>query len=101
MVVTFKDQGIGISGKDQKQIFYKFHRIYRRDIPSVKGSGLGLFWVREIIRTHGGRIYVHSEGKDRGTVFTIELPIYRTTKKRYINNLLKITKKLKGVRDEA
>lgn len=103
VLIEFRDQGIGISPKDQKKIFYRFHRIYRRDIPNVKGTGLGLCWVNEIIKAHGGRIRVHSEGPGRGTTFYIELPIYQTTKKRYINKLLKITQKRKeiqGAEDE-
>ena len=97
ILIEFQDQGIGISPKNQKNVFYKFHRIYRRDIPNVKGTGLGLYWVKEIIKAHGGRIYVQSQGRGRGSTFYIELPIYRTTKKRYINNLLKLTQKRKEI----
>ncbi len=98
--IELRDKGIGIAHKDQKRVFNKFFRIYRRDIPSVKGTGLGLYWVKEIIKTHGGKIYVKSEGAEKGTAFCFELPIYRTTKKRYVNRLLKITQKLKRVKDE-
>ena len=100
VLIEFKDHGIGISPKDQKKIFHKFYRIYRRDIPNVKGAGLGLTWVREIIKAHGGKINVRSEGQGKGTVFFIELPIYQSTKKRYINSLLKSTQKFQGVKDE-
>jgi signal transduction histidine kinase len=82
---------MGIPIKKQEKIFDKFLRIYDQDSPSVKGTGLGLYWVKEIIKSHGGKVTVFSAGKDQGTTFTIELPIYRTTKKRYINYLLKIT----------
>lgn len=92
-VLTFRDHGIGVPIKKQEKIFYKFLRLYNQDSPSVKGTGLGLYWVREIIKAHGGKISVFSAGKNRGTTFTIELPIYRTTKKRYINYLLKLTTK--------
>ncbi len=95
-LVEFIDHGIGISSKDQKKIFNKFYRIYRRDIPNVKGTGLGLTWVKEIVKAHGGKITVYSEGSGKGTAFLIELPIYRITKKRYINGLLRITKKFRG-----
>ena len=50
--MEFIDQGIGISENDQKSIFNKFHRIYNRNIPNVKGTGLGLYWVKEIIKYH-------------------------------------------------
>jgi len=90
-ILTFRDSGIGIPLKKQEKIFYKFLRIYDQESPSVKGTGLGLYWVREIIKSHGGKVSVMSGGRDKGTTFTIELPIYKATKKRYINYLLKIT----------
>jgi len=90
-VLSFGDSGIGIPIKTQDNIFNKFLRIYDEESPSVKGTGLGLYWVREIIKSHGGIVSVFSAGRNKGTTFTIELPIYRETKKRYINYLLKIT----------
>ncbi len=92
-VLEFSDQGIGISIKNQKKVFEKFFRIHTRNSPNVKGTGLGLYWVREIIRSHGGKITVASRGRNKGTVFRIALPIYRTSKKRYVQNLLKIAQK--------
>jgi signal transduction histidine kinase len=92
-IITFCDHGIGVPIKKQDKIFQKFLRIYDQESPSVKGTGLGLYWVREIIKSHGGKISVFSAGRSKGTTFTIELPIYKTAKKRYINYLLKITQK--------
>ena len=92
-VAEFNDQGIGIYVKDKKDVFKKFHRIYNQNSPNVKGTGLGLYWVKEIIKYHGGKISVFSEGRDKGTTFKIELPIYRAAKKQYINSLLKISAK--------
>jgi signal transduction histidine kinase len=97
VLIEFRDRGIGIAHKDQKKIFHKFVRLYGRDIPNVKGTGLGLSWVKEIVKAHGGWIRVQSEGVGKGTAFFIELPIYRTTKKRYIEQLLRITQKRKEV----
>ena len=92
IILEFTDNGIGLALKDQKKIFNKFHRIYNKDIPSVKGTGLGLYWSREIIKIHGGSISALSKGKNRGTTFKIELPIYKSSKVRYINKLLRRTK---------
>jgi len=91
--IEFTDNGIGIINKDQKKIFNKFQRIENPQNPCVKGTGLGLYWVEEIVIYHGGKIQVFSEGKDRGTTFTITLPIYQSSKKRYIKTLLKISRK--------
>lgn len=87
------DNGIGIPMKNQKKIFGKFVRIYNKSIPNVKGTGLGLYWVKEIIRTHGGKISAFSEGINKGTKFRLEIPIYMERKKWYINKLLKLTRK--------
>lgn len=99
--MIFRDHGVGIASRDMKKIFQKFYRVYRNDIPSVKGSGLGLTWVREIVKAHGGKIQVHSDGPGKGCRFTIDLPIYQTTKKRYIDQLLKITQKRKKMQEET
>jgi len=100
LTIDFKDRGIGIPSKELKNIFKKFHRVHDRDAPSVKGSGLGLYWVREIIRHHGGRTSVFSEGKNRGSTFRVELPVYRPFKNRRINRLLKISRQMPRQPDE-
>ncbi|HHJ52364.1 MAG TPA: HAMP domain-containing histidine kinase [Caldithrix abyssi] len=87
--IDVSDNGIGIRPKDQKKIFNKFQRLANADNPNVKGTGLGLYWAREIIREHGGTISVHSPGEGKGTTFTIRLPVYGQAKKRYVRKLLK------------
>lgn len=93
--VDFIDHGIGIPNKDLKRIFNKFQRIENPYNPSVSGTGLGLYWVKEIIEYHGGRIYADSPVKNQGTMFRIALPIYQTAKMRYMKRLLKLSKKNK------
>jgi signal transduction histidine kinase len=79
--IDFSDNGIGVSKDQIKKIFQKFHRIYDNDIPNVKGTGLGLYVVREIIKSHKGKISAISEGKGKGTTFKIELPVFIEKKK--------------------
>ena len=93
ILIDFGDKGIGINSGDQKKIFGKFQRIANANIPNVKGTGLGLYWAREIIKFHGGKIYVFSQGIGTGATFRIRLPIYQTTKNIYINSLLRRTAK--------
>jgi len=95
VIIEFRDQGIGMAAKEQKKVFDKFHRIYSPEIPNVKGTGLGLYWVKEIIKYHAGSISVSSEGLGCGSLFTIELPIYQASKTHYMNRLLKLTQRRK------
>jgi two-component system phosphate regulon sensor histidine kinase PhoR len=100
-IINFIDHGIGLSVKEQKKIFQKFYRISGKDVPSVRGTGLGLHLVKEIIKSHGGKIRVYSDGKNKGSTFTIELPIYKKAKKRYHNRLLKLTTKKEESEDAS
>jgi two-component system phosphate regulon sensor histidine kinase PhoR len=87
--ILFSDLGIGINIKEQKKIFNKFYRIYNKEIPNVKGTGLGLYRVREILKAHQGKITVFSEGEGKGTTFKVELPTYGSISKRRLKKFLK------------
>lgn len=71
--VRVVDQGVGIPQAQLKRIFRRFHRFQWRG-SKVKGTGLGLYIVRSIVRQHGGRVFATSDGEGRGSQFTIELP---------------------------
>lgn len=74
IIIDISDNGIGIPQQYQKKIFNKFFRIDSVHMPNVKGTGLGLYWTKEIIKQHKGSISVHSEGLNKGSTFRIELP---------------------------
>lgn len=72
--VRVQDRGVGIPKKQLKRIFNRFYRVQSRGLKQVKGTGLGLYIVRSIARSHGGRVFAQSEGEGRGSTFTLELP---------------------------
>lgn len=69
------DSGIGLSEKDCKKVFGKFYRVQGRDTENIEGAGLGLFITREIVKNHKGKIKVFSEGRGKGSTFTVSLPL--------------------------
>lgn len=97
VTIIFSDLGIGVAAKEQKKIFNKFYRIYNKEIPNVKGTGLGLYRVKEIIKAHDGKITVLSEGEGKGTTFKLELPAYGAMSKRQLKKFLQ-TENLRGVK---
>lgn len=74
VVLRVHDNGIGIARSELKRIFKRFYRVASRRMEGVKGTGLGLFIVRSIVRRHGGEIFAESEGEGRGSTFTVRLP---------------------------
>jgi two-component system, OmpR family, sensor histidine kinase SenX3 len=72
--VRVQDQGVGIPAKQLKRIFNRFYRVQARGRKQIKGTGLGLYIVRSIARSHGGRVFAQSEGEGRGATFTLQLP---------------------------
>jgi two-component system phosphate regulon sensor histidine kinase PhoR len=67
------DRGIGIPSHERAKIFTKFHRGEQSRILGIKGTGIGLAMVDEIVRAHHGRVDVDSE-PGQGSTFTIVLP---------------------------
>jgi PAS domain S-box-containing protein len=76
LVTSISDSGVGISPSQVERIFQKFGRIYNPMSVQAGGSGLGLYIVKRLVESHGGRIWVTGrEGK--GSKFSFTLPIAR------------------------
>ena len=71
--VKVKDKGIGMTSAVRKRIFDKFYRESSGNIHNVKGHGLGLAYVKQIIKMHSGTISVSST-PNQGSIFTVFLP---------------------------
>jgi two-component system, OmpR family, sensor histidine kinase SenX3 len=75
IALTITDTGVGLESSQFKRIFKRFYRVPGRAISRIKGTGLGLFLVRNIARQHGGDATAASPGPGRGTTITITLPL--------------------------
>ncbi|MBI4267741.1 MAG: response regulator [Chloroflexi bacterium] len=73
VVVSIKDEGIGIAHEFHEKIFERFYRVTDADVGHKRGTGLGLSICRGIVEAHGGRIWVESEA-GKGSVFSFSLP---------------------------
>ncbi len=69
------DTGVGLPANQLKRIFNRFYRAPGRAMAKIKGTGLGLFLVRNIARQHGGNATASSPGPGLGTTITITLPL--------------------------
>ena len=74
IILKIRDQGKGMSKSVQKKVFEKFYREHTGDIHDVKGHGLGLAYVKQIVMDHHGQVMVESD-KGKGSTFIIKLPL--------------------------
>ena len=79
-LISVHDHGIGIAMADQDTIFERFYRVHTGNVHNVKGFGLGLHYVKQIAKEHGGKVTVQSE-LGSGSVFTLMLPLERQDRK--------------------
>jgi len=72
IILSVKDEGIGIPAQDQRHLFDAFYRGVNVD--EIQGTGLGLSIVKQFVELHGGTIALESEA-NKGTTFTVVLPL--------------------------
>jgi signal transduction histidine kinase len=73
VIISVTDEGIGIGSEDRDSLFKTFHRIQRPETHSIRGSGLGLYIVKEWTEQMGGTVSLESE-LNKGSTFSISIP---------------------------
>jgi signal transduction histidine kinase/CheY-like chemotaxis protein len=74
-VVTVRDTGVGIHADMLPRVFDMFTQVERSLDRSRGGLGIGLTLVKRLVEMHGGSVTAHSDGPDRGSTFTVRLPV--------------------------
>ncbi|HEX5724949.1 MAG TPA: ATP-binding protein, partial [Longimicrobiaceae bacterium] len=75
-VFTVKDTGIGIAPEQLPALFRRYGRVGGESTRGIRGTGLGLLIVKEIVKAHGGRVWAASAGvPGKGTTFTVTIPL--------------------------
>ncbi|MEO0570432.1 MAG: HAMP domain-containing sensor histidine kinase [Bacteroidota bacterium] len=77
LIITVKDNGVGIPKTEQKKVFEKYYRGNTGNTHDVKGFGLGLNYVKTVVKQHHGKIELDSELK-KGTTVTLRIPRYES-----------------------
>lgn len=72
--LAVRDTGIGISAKDQQQLFTKFFRVTSKDTEGIRGTGLGLWVTKNLVQEMGGELQLESM-QGVGSRFFVEFPI--------------------------
>jgi signal transduction histidine kinase len=75
LVISVSDTGIGMTLQEQKRLFEAFYQASGGIKGKTPGTGLGLAITRSIVEKHGGKIWMESEGTNKGSKFTFTLPI--------------------------
>jgi signal transduction histidine kinase len=72
--VVIRDRGLGIEKREVPKLFMKFTRLTNEFSANTEGSGMGLYWVKQVMTLHGGTVKVVSR-EGRGSKFTVRAPI--------------------------
>ncbi len=74
LLISVSDNGVGISKREKQLIFRKYYRITNGNVHKVKGYGLGLSYVKEVVKKHKGKVKIDSE-PGKGTTVTVSIPL--------------------------
>ncbi len=80
LVVSVIDNGVGIAAEETEKVFEEFYQTKAGSKSKAPGTGLGLPLTKSFVEMHGGKIWVESEGKDKGSRFIFTIPIKRMKK---------------------
>jgi len=76
--IKFTDNGTGFTEEEKPRVFEKLGKIekYGKGMDIItEGSGIGLYLSKEIVELHGGKLRLESEGRNKGSTFTVSLPL--------------------------
>lgn len=74
-VLSVKDSGLGLTDEEKRRIFQKFFRGEDARLVAPDGMGLGMFIAETFVAQHGGTLSVESEGRGKGSTFSVALPV--------------------------
>jgi len=75
VIISVSDTGAGIPAEEQARIFEEFYQTAGGSAAKAPGTGLGLSLVKRLVELHGGRVWVESEGRGKGSRFSFALPM--------------------------
>lgn len=76
VLVEVQDEGQGLTEDDMMRLYQRFTRLSAQPTGGENSTGLGLSIVKLLTEAHGGRVWAESDGKGKGAMFVVELPVY-------------------------
>lgn len=73
--IVVEDEGPGLTIEDKNKLFHRFTRLSAQPTAGENSTGLGLSIVKVLVEAHGGVVFAESEGENKGSKFTVQLPL--------------------------
>lgn len=77
VILEVRDEGAGFTEEDAQHLFQRFSRLSAKPTGGETATGLGLSIVKTLVEAHKGKVLAKSEGKDKGSKFSIEIPVLK------------------------